>query len=439
MLRLGARNIPGRWRELQGSASWAGLLDPLDRDLRASVIAYGELAEATYDVFNANAKSPDAGQCMYSSTGLLAASGVSHPEYYTVTRFLFATCDFRPWLESSELSSSVAKAMFVQPVTELREGEGEEEELAWAYTNWIGYVAVATDEGAAALGRRDILVAWRGSVKSEEFIKDGDARFSPAAMVLGPSSDKFKDAKVHRGFLSVYTAAPRAVLESDQVLPAPRQTDMAKIMTSARDQALAEVRSLMQVHKDEVTSITVTGHSLGGSLATLNAVDMVANHVNVPPATSSKQQPCPVTAIMFASPRVGNDEFKRAFASFPELRALGVINENDQVPKLPPKNLGYVDVMTATLPIDTTRSPYLRPGGMVTYHNLECYLHGVDGDHGAGRDFKLVEDRDVALVNKGTDALKEGYPVPANWWATNDKGTVKGLVGRWKLEHFKDE
>ncbi|XBH75264.1 hypothetical protein VPH35_102053 [Triticum aestivum] len=423
---LGAGNIATQWRELQGSGSWAGLLEPLDSDLRDSVIAYGELAEATYDVFNADKKSPEAGQCMYSETGLLAASGVSHPEYYKVTKFLYATCDFRPG-SGSESSSSVAKAMFVQPVTE------EGEVSFWTYTNWIGYVAVATDKGVEALGRRDIVVAWRGSVKFVEFLKDADARYAPAATVLGPS-DNFKNAKVHRGFLSVYTAAPRRLMDNDQVCPG--QTDITLIMTSARDQAITEVRALMEAHKDEVTSITVTGHSLGGSLATLNAVDMVAHHVNVPPAGSSKQQPCPVTVILFASPRIGNEEFKHAFASFPELRALSMINKRDKVPKLPPC---FVHATTATMPIDTDRSPYLRPGTIGIRHNLECYLHGVAGDHGADGDFKLVGDRDLALVNKSTNALTEGYPVPAKWWGANYKGTVKGVAGHWKLQKFDDE
>jgi esterase/lipase superfamily enzyme len=145
-------------------------------------------------------------------------------------------------------------------------------------------------------------------------------------------------------------------------------------------QAITEVLTLMEVHKDEVTSITVTGHSLGGSLATLNAVDMVAHYINMPLDTSSKQQPCPVTAILFASPRVGNDAFKHAFASFPELRALGVINENDIVPNLPPEFLGYADAATATLPIDTTRSPYLRrPGNPLTFHNLSATCMALPG------------------------------------------------------------
>jgi hypothetical protein len=71
--KLGVGSIASRWREFQGSGSWAGLLDPLDLDLRTNVIAYGELAEATYDGFNTDKKSSGAGQCMYSCAELLAA------------------------------------------------------------------------------------------------------------------------------------------------------------------------------------------------------------------------------------------------------------------------------------------------------------------------------------------------------------------------------
>jgi hypothetical protein len=77
----------------------------------------------------------------------------------------------------------------------------------WKQTNWIGYVAVATDAGVAALGRRDIVVVWRGTVRDSEKENDVDVRYSPARPVLGTlTATRFGNPEVHRGFMSVYTA-----------------------------------------------------------------------------------------------------------------------------------------------------------------------------------------------------------------------------------------
>jgi hypothetical protein len=198
---------------------------------------------------------------------------------------------------------------------------------------------------------------------------------------------------------------------------------------------LAEVRKQVEAYKEEKTSITVTGHNLGASLSTLNAVDIVANGYNVP-GSRPEQTPCPVTAILFASPHVGDDNFKSAFASLPALRALHVRNAGDKVPPADEN----MDVATAVLHINMDRSPYLnlRLNDDVTRHNLECYLHGLAGDQGDAKDFEMVVDRDVALVNKSADALKDDYPVPANWWAINHKHKVKGVVGRWTFDNIND-
>lgn len=186
-------SIASRWRELQGARSWAGILDPLDADLRASVIAYGEHAQVTQDGFNSERRSPHAGLCLYSRAGLLASCAVSHPEHYTVTKFLYATSGQS---SASRSAPQVTEALFVRP---LQEGTLE--------TNWMGYVAVATDEGVAALGRRDIVVAWRGTGTKAEWGNNFDFTLASAAPVLGPSAaGNYPDAQVHRGFMSVYTS-----------------------------------------------------------------------------------------------------------------------------------------------------------------------------------------------------------------------------------------
>ena len=163
--------MASRWRELHGARSWAGLLDPLDADLREFLISYGELASASYDVLAA----PHRGACVYSRADVLAASTVSHPEYYSVTKFLYAA-------------------------------SGRPDATGPLESNWMGFVAVATDEGVAAMGRRDIAVAWRGSVLQSETANDGDILQVSAAPVLGSYAATNAGAMVHRGFLSVYTS-----------------------------------------------------------------------------------------------------------------------------------------------------------------------------------------------------------------------------------------
>ncbi|TKW24671.1 hypothetical protein SEVIR_3G064600v4 [Setaria viridis] len=389
-----------RWRELHGNNSWNGLLDPLDIDLRKSVIAYGELAQAAQDGFNHERRSPHAGACLYGRSDLLAGVGVAAAGSYAVTKFFYATS-----------AVPVPESVLLLPLPELGDA-------AWCReSNWIGYVAVATDEGVAELGRRDIVVAWRGTVTDLEWANDFSFTPVSAAPVLGSSAAANPLAMVHQGFLSVYTSS---------------NANSKYNKASARDQVFEEVRRLMELYKDEETSITITGHSLGAALAVLNAVDIAANGLNA----ASSQPPCPVTAVVFACPHVGDRSFKAAFDSFEHLRALHVKNAGDVVPIVPP--VVYVDV-GVLLAIDTGRSPYLKkPGTVQTLHNLECYLHGVAGEQGRAGGFKLEVDRDVALVNKGVDALEDEYPVPANWWVPKNKWMVRGADGHWKLEDFKE-
>uniref|UniRef100_A0A0D9WK08 Phospholipase A1 n=1 Tax=Leersia perrieri TaxID=77586 RepID=A0A0D9WK08_9ORYZ len=393
-----------RWRELHGESDWNGLLDPFDLGLRRTVIRYGEMAQATYDAFNRESVSPHAGLSMFSRRSFFRRAQLpDHAAAYRVTRFLYATS-----------SVAVAAEAFMLRSVSPRGRRCRE-------SNWIGYVAVATDGGAAALGRRDVVVAWRGTIQKMEWIDDLEFVMAPPKGILGDV--EAPDAMVHRGWLSMYTSSdPESSHNKD----------------SARDQVLKEVARLVDMYGDEEMSITVTGHSLGAALATLNAFDIAANGHNV---SRRRASPFPVTAFAFASPRVGGHGFKRRFAAAAALRLLRVRNARDVVTRYPAEALHYADV-GAELAIDTWESPYLRrPGNELVWHNLECYLHGVAGARGGGggSSFELVVERDVALANKTYGALCEEHGVPAGWWVPSNRGMVRGDDGRWTLMDCEED
>ncbi|KAI9127362.1 hypothetical protein K1719_001921 [Acacia pycnantha] len=257
-----------------------------------------------------------------------------------------------------------------------------------------------------------------GTNRAMEWIKDVQFLLDDAPYIFGDDSD----CKVHRGFYSVYTSTNSS-----------SQSNITK--TSARTQVLTEIRRLVNKYKDEEISITVTGHSLGAALATLNAVDIVASKCNI--REDESQKACPVTAIVFASPRVGDSDFEEFSSCLKDLRILRIHNKKDIVPRHP--FLGYKEV-GEELEIDTQESSFLKqPGDMKSWHNLEVYLHGVAGTQGSKGGFNLEVKRDIALVNKGMDALKDEYHIPEAWRIDQNKGLVQQPDGTWKMQEPESE
>lgn len=285
-------------------------------------------------------------------------------------------------------------------------------------SNWMGFIAVSTDEASKARGRREIYISWRGTTRDYEWFNELGAEIELADELLrdgGHGRDE-RNAKAMKGWLTIYCSND------------PKSTFTK---TSARKQVHSNIKRLLNKYKGEKISIISTGHSLGAVLATLSAFDIVENEI-VPPDVT-------VSAILFASPQVGNREFNEQIKNHPNLRILSIKNTIDLVPRYPSWFLGYVDTGIELI-IDSRKSPYIEHTmNPVDWHNLEVMLHVVAGWNGTHKKFELEVNRSLALVNKYSDLLKDEYMIPASWWVEKNKGMYMNEEGEWVPDSPSDE
>ncbi|KAL4203579.1 hypothetical protein AMTRI_Chr01g104610 [Amborella trichopoda] len=391
-----------RWREIQGENHWNGLFDPMDGLLRREIIRYGEFAQACYDAFDFDPYSKYCGTCKYTGGHFFEKLGMADSGH-DLSRYLYATSNInlRNFFRKSKLTK------------------------VWStHANWMGYVAVTMDpHEVQRLGRRDVVIAWRGTVTYLEWLEDlMDYLAVPG---FGPDGS----VKVESGFLDLYTQ---------------KEHSCNYCSFSAREQVLSDIRRLMERYKDDEheLSITVTGHSLGGALALLSAYDIAETGLNILP----DGRRAPVTVFSFGAPRVGNRRFRERCKEL-GVSVLRTVNVHDSVPKVPgvlvnehvsvpraladglPWSYAHVGVELA---LDDTKSPFLKPGlDPASRHNMELHLHLVDGHRGPGHKFLLADKRDVALLNKSGGLLRDEYGVPPNWRQDENKGMVRGPDGRY--------
>ncbi|PHU00670.1 hypothetical protein BC332_30457 [Capsicum chinense] len=134
---------------------------------------------------------------------------------------------------------------------------------------------------------------------------------------------------------------------------------------------------MVEEYKDGKVIMIVVIHSLDASLAIMNAVDIAFNGIN----KKSNSKKFLMTAFVFASPKVGDLNFQKASFKLKNLHVLRVHNLLGILLKYPP--IGYFDIGQEIV-IETTKSPYLKLnlGDPHTRHDLESYLHGIDGTQG---------------------------------------------------------
>ncbi|KAK9832884.1 hypothetical protein WJX74_000679 [Apatococcus lobatus] len=406
---------------LQGASDWAEYIPAQEQQqekpskpnprqihqkLRQTLLKYAELTQVCYDSFYGNDDDPKSFGCnKYPPERLMketaAVNKAAHFEHYTAFRYLYA--------------NSVG----------LLDQENR---------YWIGYVAVSSRDDQ---GSRDVVFAWRGTVAQSEWHMDVMDKQVDYDEGLCPG------VKMAEGFRTMYMRCG-----------------------TGRDPPQVQVRKAMEAiyneYGNEVGSLTVCGHSLGGALATVNSFDLVAQGLNRRPDGTQ----VPVTAYTFASPRVGNQAFVDQAAEL-GLKVLRTVNFRDVVPKVPGiskdelegktieddgseylgslKAVGkitkdlwrfvishkgdqYADIGTV-LEFDTRDFPDLIKSASMgpkesasRVHNLEVLMHLID------------PNRDKALLNKTQDALLDDFGIPPRWYSTPYKGMRLQSDGTWKRE-----
>ncbi|MED6193870.1 hypothetical protein PIB30_023240 [Stylosanthes scabra] len=373
------RNALGsRWREYHGSNDWKGMLDPLDENLRREVVRYGEFVQAAYHAFHSD-------PAMSTEAPPEPRDVALHDRTYKVTKSLYAT-------------SSIGLPKWVDDVAP---------DLGWMTqrSSWVGYVAVCDDQREIArLGRRDIVIALRGTSTCLEWAENLRAQ-----LIDHPDSNNETEAqgkpKVECGFLSLYKTRGAHV-------------------PSLAESVVEEIKRLMEVYKGESLSITITGHSLGATLALLVADEISTCSPNMPP----------VAVFSFGGPRVGNKAFGNRITAR-NVKVLRIVNSQDVITRVPgifvseeveekirkskvgggvmnmlEENtpLAYSHVGTE-LRVDTKMSPYLKPDAdMACCHDLEAYLHLVDGFLASNCPFRANAKRSLArlMQDQGSNVKK---------------------------------
>ncbi|PHU26298.1 hypothetical protein BC332_04630 [Capsicum chinense] len=149
------------------------------------------MPQAIGDSFNSETASKYYGTSRYSKKNLFKSVGFdkNNPYKCEITKYFYAASDVTEKVKES---------------------------------NWIGFVGVATDEGKVALVRRDILIAWRGTLTQSEWNDDKQVPFVQPTEIFRENTNNIL---VHKGFYSIYTSLNPA-------------SDFNRT-TSARDQVMA--------------------------------------------------------------------------------------------------------------------------------------------------------------------------------------------------------
>jgi triacylglycerol lipase len=172
-------------------------------------------------------------------------------------------------------------------------GSGEEERFAVLYQSTNQYATY--------------LIAFRGTASHDDMILDLESgRAIPFKPYTRPNNFPV-DVNVGDGFYKIYS------------------TKNSQMTASLQEQIFSTLKTLTT----PIQHIVITGHSLGGALANLFALDVA---VSLPQIA--------ITSITYASPRTGTSNWQTTYDKTYSLfnRTIRIRNSFDLIPKLPPEN-----------------------------------------------------------------------------------------------------
>jgi len=184
-------------------------------------------------------------------------------------------------------------------------------------TNSFGYVGYITPSNYLAYPTPTVpttVIAFRGTVVSSLLNWITDLSF----IELEPYTGYSNNAKVHSGFFNAYTAlVPQGLLSGFQ-------------------QAILATKT---------SQIIIIGHSLGGALSTLCAVDLRIKSLGLNMTTYPPDN-WDITVYSTGSPRVGDQNFQSLYKSLNLPKTYRITHAVDPVVHLPTQFMGYEHVPT---------------------------------------------------------------------------------------------
>ncbi|MGK7923766.1 MAG: hypothetical protein AB4290_00685 [Spirulina sp.] len=200
-----------------------------------------------------------------------------------------------------------------------------------------------------------ILIAFRGSSNPFDSLGDWrknlDAKSAPESIV--------GQGKIHNGFQDYFSQMSKTIL--DIVLPLLKQYEQ----------------------NSNLPFVLITGHSLGGALATLTAIYLKSYWLGLAANKNKKPNDLPLIIHTFGSPRIGDKTFATEFndvigyknPNLANYSSLRFVAKKDPVPTVPVNNSYHVDI---GIPLDPTNVDLPDPSAGIANHYISNYVNIIE-------------------------------------------------------------